>query len=416
MTTASPTHLRAPLIRLPRRAGLVLLLGMCWTGADAQSLSADEAVRLALSQPDVTARAAATVAEARSELTAARTWPNPELEVEQEHGRGAIADDIETTVVLSQTFELSGRRALERRAAGLGVRTAEAQQRSDRERVRAEVLGLYFEAAAAQQGEAALGELASALGELRRVAARRQQAGDLSGFESLRIDQQATRVELRRAQEQARLAAARERLATWVGPIARSATLDPDVLPGDLATGAMATPAPTALDALRARIDEAEARERTAARLAVPVTIGVGQKRIETPQARDAAFIVQASVPLPVFDRGRAGRERARAQADAARAGLAIAEREYEGRRAAALAEATQLEAAARRYRENVLPQARRLTRIASASFAEGELDLVGLLETFDAQAEATEEAIDLAHRARLARVALLIPPTGDIP
>lgn len=404
----------APQTRLAAR--LLGLLGLCSTGLSAQTLSPDEAVRLALSRPEFEARAAAAVAEARSEVTASRTWPNPELAIERERGRGAIADSTEQTVVLSQTVDLSGRRGLDRRAAELGVQAAQSRVRADRTRLRFDVLRHYFDAAAAQQADAAMGEIVTALAELRRVAARRQEAGDLSGFERQRIEQAAARMELRRARQRARLAAARERLAAWVGPEARTATLQADAVSTDLATAASDMHAAAQLEAARTRVDAAQAREQAAARVSVPVTVGIGQKRFETARARDDALIVQASIPLPLFDRGRAGRERAHAQADAARAALAIAERELHARRAAALAEATRLEDAARRYREDVLPQARRLSRIATASFAEGELDLVGLLETLDAQAETAEEATELAYRARLARLDTLTPPTGDLP
>lgn len=405
------------MIKKPIGARFFALVLVLWsTGLKAQTLTAEEAVQLALSRPDLQARMEAVVAETRSDVTAARTWANPELAVEQERGRGAIADSTETSVVLSQTFDLSGRRSLERRAAELGVQAAQAQVDAERARIRVDVLRQYYEAAAAQQGDEALAEVVTALGELRRVAARRQQAGDLSGFESQRIDQAATRMELRRAQQRARLAAARERLAAWVGAVAHNATLDADTVPVDLDTAGSAAPATEQLDALRARVVEAEARDDAAARRPVRVTLGIGQKRFETGQARDDALVVLASVPLPLFDRGQAERERAHARADAARAALLIAERELAGRRAAALAEATHLEEAANRYQEDVVPQARHLSHVATASFAEGELDLVGLLETLDAQAEAAEEAANLIHRARLARLEMLIPSIGELP
>lgn len=411
-----PASHRTPSGRSPTTLLLLAVLALSAPGLAAQTLGPEEAVRMALSRPGIEARVAAGVAEARSEVTAARTWPNPELAVEQERSRGAIADTVETSIVLSQTVDVSGRRALDRRAAELGVRSAEAQADAVRARIRIEVLRQYFDAAAAQQGEAALDGVVDALAELRRIAARRQEAGDLSGFERQRIEHAAMRTELRRAQARARLASARERLAGWVGPQARTATLQADVMPADLADVDAPAPATARLDALRASAAAADAAAEAAARVALPVTFGIGQKRFEAAQARDHALIVQASVPLPILDRGRAGRERARAQAEAARAALAIAERDVAARRAAALAEATGLEDAARRYRDDVLPQAGRLSRIATASFAEGELDLVGLLETLDAQAEAAEEAADLTYRARIARLDLLMPPTGDLP
>jgi hypothetical protein len=72
------------------------------------------------------------------------------------------------------------------------------------------------------------------------------------------------------------------------------------------------------------------------------------------------------------------------------------------------------LSKAATRMQREVVPQARELTRIARASFAEGELDLVGLLAAFDAEIEATEQALELAGRARNASIELSLLTQGE--
>jgi hypothetical protein len=64
------------------------------------------------------------------------------------------------------------------------------------------------------------------------------------------------------------------------------------------------------------------------------------------------------------------------------------------------------------------VPEATRLTDIARASFAEGELDLVGLLDAYDAETEIIDQALEQQSRAldALLELQLLapLPPTTD--
>jgi cobalt-zinc-cadmium efflux system outer membrane protein len=81
-------------------------------------------------------------------------------------------------------------------------------------------------------------------------------------------------------------------------------------------------------------------------------------------------------------------------------------------RRAAALEEARQLSTSARVLFDTAVPEATRLTDIARASFAEGELDLVGLLDAYDTETEIIDQALEQQSRAldALLELQLLAP------
>ena len=105
---------------------LLALSLACWAlSSPAQTrLTADEAVRLAASQPHVRAGLEAGVERARSDVLAARTWENPTLELEQEReDSDAGGPTRETSVLFSQPIELGGRRGLRRDAADPTVNT-----------------------------------------------------------------------------------------------------------------------------------------------------------------------------------------------------------------------------------------------------------------------------------------------------
>lgn len=382
----------------------------------AEALDAETAVRLAVEHADVRAAEQAGIDIASSALSAASAWPNPELRLAQERGRGVLSGSDETSVMLTQTWDVSGSRGLSRRAAELGVRAAEAEVWAARAGIRREVLRQFHDAVAADARATAAAEQAAALDRLASLAARRMEAGDLSGFEAQRIAHVAQRARLQHDEREAARLASREHLAAWIGPRARAAMLQPaaiEVLADPQLSNAASN---TELLALQRHVDAAEAAERAALRWRMPLSVGIGQKRVDAPGGHDQALLLEAAIPLPLFERNQAGAQQTRAEAELARAKLAAARRQLEARRAAALLVARQLAGSTRSYREEVVPRARRLSEIATRSFADGEIDLVGLLETLASEAEAVEHSIDLHYRARVALVELESLTTGDIP
>ena len=402
---------------------LLALPLMCWVlSGHAQSrITADQAVALALSQPHVRQELDAGVNSARSDVLAARTWSNPELALSEERGDSVQLGDVrETTAILSQEFELGGRRGLRRDAAEHGVRAAELGAEYERARLRGDVLRAYSDVVAGERRRQAHARVADGLRDLAGVAGKRHLAGDLSGYESRRIAQASARAQARAARADAEARTARAQLAGFIGDTALTAELDATpplpalpVLPEEVRSGE--------LDVLWARRAHAQAQARAEHRLALPVSVGVGTKRVEEAGVSDNLVVFELGVPLPVFDRNQAERARTAAEAERADAQYQRALMQTRSRRAAALEEARQLSASARALFETTVPEAARLTDIARASFAEGELDLVGLLDAYDAETEVIDQALEqqsgaLAALLELQLLAPLPNPSNDPP
>lgn len=380
---------------------LAMLVLLCWaaTGHAQQRLTAQQAVERAWSQAHIQNEFDASVASARSEVIAARTWDNPVLSVERESLRGdASQTGSETSVMLAQPFELGGRRGLRIRAAEAGVTAAEANVAYERIQLRGDVLRDYYDAVAADRRMRAQDKISQGLRALADVAGKRHRAGDLSGYESRRIAQASAQAQVRRAQAAAAGRAARTRLAGWVGEDALEAQLDDSlVLPAIAETSEIRS---AELDALSAQRMHAQAQAAAASRMSVPVTVGIGNKRIREGGFSDDALMLEVGVPLPLFDRNQG--ERARTQAELQRVDARYQRTlvQTRARRAAARAEASQLAASARQMQDEMVPEAARLTTIARNSFAEGELDLVGLLDAYDAEAAVIDQTLDQLSRA----------------
>ncbi|SJZ76957.1 TolC family protein [Novilysobacter spongiicola] len=399
---------------------LLALSLACWalSGHAQQRITADEAVALALSQPHVRQELDAGVGHARSEVLAARTWSNPELELLEERDRSAPGGDgRETSVVLSQEIELGGRRGLRIDAAELGIRAAEVTARYERARLRGEVLRAYSRAVAAETLRDSWQRSATGLATLADIAGHRHQAGDLSGYESRRIAQASAQAEADAALADTEARAARAHLVGWIGKAALTAELDTTPPLPALPTVSAETGS-AELEVLQARREHAAAQARAERRLALPLNIGVGTKRVEEAGISDNVMIVELGVPLPLFDRNQAARARAAADSQLAEARYQRALLQTEGRRAAALAEAAQLSESARTLLRFAVPEAARLTTIARNSFAEGELDLVGLLDAHQAETDVIQQALDQQSRAleALLELQLLSPLDPDVP
>lgn len=393
----------------------LFLVGWALSSHAQPRLTADQAVQLATSQPHVRAALEAGVDRARSDVLAARTWENPTLELEQEReDSDAGAPTRETSVLFSQPIELGGRRGLRRDAAEQGVVAAQVTVDYERARLRADVLRDYYGAVAAERRRQSQVRLGEGLQALANTAGKRRAAGDLSGYESRRIAQAHAQAQARAAEAEADAQAARARLAGRVGEVALTAELDPQLPPPAVPTAHEETRS-AELDALRARRDHAEAQARAERRFALPVEVGVGTKRMEHGGVRDDALLLQVGVPLPLFDRNQAERARTAAEARQADAEYQRVLLETRARRAAAVEQATRLSASARALLDRAVPEAEQLTAIARASYAEGELDLVGLLDAYAAEADVIDHALQQQARALEAQLELeLLAPLSS--
>jgi cobalt-zinc-cadmium efflux system outer membrane protein len=258
--------------------------------------------------------------EAEARVVQADLLPNPNLstEVENVAGSGDFkgTDEAETTIMLSQEFELGGKRSRRRHAAELDTELAE----KDYDRVRASVLReasmAFIDVLAEQQLLELVDEAIELTNRVLESVRRRVNAGSVSRVELARAEISHSRAQLQRRQQVRLLSAARLRLAATWGAV----TPDFERVAGSFGdTG----PIPT-LEELRNELDAnpeiVRWRTETARRealvelersRAIPdVTVAAGYRRLSGPD--DDVLVAQFSVPLPLFDRNQGAIDEAR--------------------------------------------------------------------------------------------------------
>lgn len=376
-------------------------------------LDEDEAVRRALARPALDDELRARVDLARADEIAARRWPNPEASWSREQLRASAATERQDIAILSQRFDLSGRRGLRGDAAARRVEAAGAGAALLRLDVEAEARRAFADALAQERGVAVLRAAVERLEGVAAAAARRAASGDVAGYDRRRVERERLTVLGRLDVEEGALARARARLAALIGASDPSAPL---ALRGDL-TAAAPPPLATLAERLSSRPDlralELEARSgeleaRAAGRWFVPdVELGGGLKTVDVGSRRDSGFAAALTLPIPLFSRDQDGRLRGDARARAARGRLALALDAARADLAGLHAEATRLAAAAVRYRESGAADAAALLRTAEAAYRGGEMGVLELIDAYRATLDAETSIVELEWAARRARIDL---------
>ena len=347
-------------------------------------LSLDAAVQTALRQNPLLRAAEADVAASRGAIDQAGVLPNPTLGVDQEDTR---RETRTTTVMLSQAFELGGKRAARVELARSGRDLAVADLAARQADVRAGTIQAFFDALIAQErvkvAEESLGIAASGSA----AASRRVTAGKVSPIEETRarVAEATSRIELRQAQADRQSALRSLSLVMGVSEGAVS-QLDgrADTLPTPPAPEAVAqrlAQAP-ALRRAQSEVQRANAAyELERARRIPDVTVSLGAKR--TTEIGRNQPMIGVSIPLPLFDTNKGAQLETLRRRDAAQA---LAESEERRIRSEVLQTVDQLQARAseaQTLRQDVLPGAQSAYEAASRGF---ELGKFSFLEVLDAQ------------------------------
>lgn len=386
----------------------LLFIGVLVSATAAQTqtipdvLTEDDAVGIAQASQSVVALSAAQLDLARSSVAGARRWPNPAIEYVREDAGGA-----EDFLTLSQSFDFSGRRALRRRAAELRVEAARAEiagQQLDLERL---VRSEFSRAANQQDLVRALAEWSRRIDAAAETAARLQAGGEVSGYDRRRLERERIGAEARLAAERGALAAAQRRLAALLGvEQLHDVTLqrpDPPPIPDEAELRARIEARPD-LAAIAKRIEAATLDRQAAERWRVPLLdLTAGVKR--TAAANGAIF--GGALTLPLFSRNQEELLRANAELAILESQRAILIARARGEAGALAAEARELRAAARLFREQALPVSQRLTATAEAAYNAGEVGILELLDAYRTALDAEAEAARLEQRAREAEIEL---------
>ncbi len=339
-----------------------------------------------------------------------RTLPtNPTVSYTREDA-GLTVDDF---LVVSQELPWRGRRRLLREVADRQVSAAEAgadasmlAAESDLRLVFTDLLVAQARASSLQTGKNELASLAS-------VLVAREEQGEGSRFDRLRVEREVAEVEADLAATDIARDVARTRLASFFRPGTAAASLsvvgsldERPALPGITAAAA----ADQRADYRALTLDEARwaAERRAAERLRLPsASLAGGLKRAETAGSSDTGYAVTAAVSVPIFSRGQAEVARAdagRARAAAERVALAASiAADVDAARAAAL----QYRELADRYQADSVDRATALVAIATAAYEEGEYGILELLDAHRVTLQTRLRQIALSAAARRGAIAL---------
>jgi outer membrane protein, heavy metal efflux system len=377
----------------------------------------DEAVQRALARPEIQDVVAGEVEVARGDALRAGMWPNPTASYSREQTYGGAAASYDNYALLSQSVDVSGRRALRGDAGDRRVEAARERGRMTRLGVEAEVRVTFYEVVAAEARVAALGDSLRRVERLAAATAQRERAGDASGYDRMRLERERESVAARLAAQEGRLERARARLEGLLGARAlvrvSGTLLPPDaVAPADVLVGRVATRPD--LKALGEEAGAADLDARASGRWWIPdLTLTAGYKGTGAVGEQVNGYVAGIAIPLPVFDRAQDESARSEGRARQARGRLTL-ETDLATADVRGLSiEAARLADAARRFRGDATSTSARLLATAEAAYKGGEL---GVLELVDAQRSALDadlQAIDLESAARRARIDLALASGG---
>lgn len=396
---------------------LVLASGIGAANLEAQVLSLDQArTRAMLASPELLAgRAAVEAAAARARQAGA--FPNPVLSYSREQTSGSGITNWQNIALVEQRLDLGGQRGARRAAAGYRHEAAVARLAAWEREIGYAVTRAYAAAAAADQRAARAAEAAEAFARARRITSNRLGSGDVSGYADRRIGLEAARYATLRAQAELARRTARLELAALMGAAGDSLpgldlSLEPSAPPSAVPTldsvRALALHSRPELRAAAAEIAAAAADARAARAEAFPGPLaGLGFKNERGAGSTASGFVFQVTLPVPLWDRRRAGAEGFAAEgrersAESQRIRRQII-REVEDAWTALGAVAEQIET----LRPQLGETSRAALRAAEAAYAEGEISLVEWLDAVRAYQEAESGFASLQAEYVIQRAAL---------
>jgi cobalt-zinc-cadmium efflux system outer membrane protein len=364
--------------------------------SDAQPLTLQSALQRALaSSPRLTA-AERDVGIASGQSIQAGALINPELSYEQDNSFGSRSyrgtRSAETTLQISQLFELFGKRDARIAAGRAGVETATIQRKAIRLEVLAETASAFLSVLGAQRRIQILDEQVAGIDRIAPLLQRRVDAGASSLAETGRAEVALALVKADRERVRALLATARRELAVLMGDTAPkfsavSGRLDAVGRPPKFSAVVAAIDANPQLTRWTAVYAQRNAELLIARLRPYPdVRVSAGWRHFNG--TGDDAVRFGISVPIPVFDQNQgnilSAQEsvaKTRAERDANRNALiVVAGRAYDALQGA-LRELTIL-------RESAIPKSRQAADAIFEGYGQGRFSL---LEVLDAQASVAQ-------------------------
>lgn len=361
-----------------------------------QTLTLRAALQRALvSSPRLTA-AERDVGIATGQHIQAGALPNPELSYEQDNSFGSGVyrgtRSAETTLQISQLFELFGKREARISAGLAGVDVATIQRKATRLEILSETAIAFVNVVGLQRRIHILDQQVVAIDKITPLLQRRVEAGASSVAETGRADVASSLVKADRERAKAVLASARRELAVLMGDTtpkfsAVSGQLDVTGRPPTFQSVVAAIDANPQLVRWTALYAQRNAELLLARLKPYPdVRLSAGWRHFN--DTRDDAVRLTLSVPIPLFDQNQGNilsaqenLAKVRAEREANRNTLiVVAGRAYDSLQGS-LRELAVL-------RETAIPKARQASDAISDGYGQGRFSL---LEVLDAQSSLTQ-------------------------
>jgi cobalt-zinc-cadmium efflux system outer membrane protein len=361
------------------------------------ALTLEAAVRLALANnPSLRASWARTDAAAGRAQQAGK-WSNPELELSAEDwpmDQGNGFSDAKQLIGISQSLPFPGKKSLDRRIGGAGVKWSGAELALRRAEVVRDVKAGFYRVLAVKSMVSVSDKLVSVAESAAATARKRVDAGAAAYQEQLRAEVQLEQVRTGQAERQRELVTARRVLAGLIGrpeiesvPLTGALVETPDATLLNVEGQDWLARHPSALVA-QANVEQAELEARRARLEKYPdVKLGVAGGRIGETDESIVQFGV--SIPLPVLNTGK-GREReANANVTAATAQRQSVQQQLLRELAGARERYRTATEQVTRYRERILPKAEEALRLVQSGFDQGKFSFIDLMDTQRTDAEA---------------------------
>lgn len=352
--------------------------------------------------------ARAAVSARQGALQQAGAWPNPQIELRaddkigKDEGTGGI--DF-TQLAFSQPLPLSGRLGHQRAVAGAELDAARAERRYQYVRLETQVAQRYHSLQLAT-GRLRLAEQRLQLADdLRNIGRRREQAGELSRLERLRLDliRESAQQILDKAEGETN-----EALSRFRAYLGLSSETTPHLTPLE-----PFGPIP-ALAQLQAGLSEhpallAAKHQLGAARSGVNL---VRAERLPDPTLRlfrERDFLngrpqdvtgIGIAITLPLWDRKDGHLSEARAQVVRTQSKLQVLERDLGSRLQRGHLHLTHLVHQGEHYRTRVFEPAQQVFDLTRKAYASGELEILSLIDANNAYFDARERYLELLQEA----------------
>ncbi len=386
-----------------------------WAGTADFALSEQKAIDLGLNRPEIIQQLEASAELAESDIVEARTWENPEFSFDQESSDNVFLDSTERTYMLSQKFDISGRRAIQTQAARQRFNAVGQENLQWQLERTADIRQKFYAVLYQQQLHDIFLKWSSGMDAMKIVMHKRKEAGDISGYDLDRLRHEQSFVQARQQQAHAEHERLTRELLAAIGLVGEPTLsgvkghLLPETPPMSLETLLVKMEEHPELMSMDLQSQAYATDERFSKRWWLSdFTIGVGVKDVQD----DDTLLFNLSMPIPVFDRSSAAQQRAKASRRQMQNKYKLALSEKEGMIRGLWHQAMELAGAVRSMTSEESCLA--LVHTAEVAYQAGEIGVLEIIDAYRTSFENRSQILSLMLESRMVRIELDLITGGN--